>query len=261
MSTDALFFDSTLAELNSLTASIRTFAADSKVPLDARYPPKSYDFQMPPIQSTQLASEDRQDYFTLNFKTLKAPVRKYTVHASSVRTVGQVKRHLSRISNIPVSTMRLVLGGKGLVDTKLIGDYNIQKDSVIQIISKPAGGAATPVGAEEAEQLALIDGEATEMSNPLLSALGRGGEGKGDPQGHDAVMKKSMAGLRAHHEYTSDASSDGESSTTMSHTTKEQLQKNNSAFRNSLRDLVHGQFGTSQATIVDRLLDTYFESL
>ncbi|KAJ1893320.1 hypothetical protein LPJ81_005388 [Coemansia sp. IMI 209127] len=256
MATEDLFFSSTLAELSELTTSVRTFAADSKVPATTRYPCKTYGFQMAPVQTVQLASEDRQDYFTLNFKTLKAPVRKYTVHASSVRTVGQVKRHLSRISNIAVPTMRLVLAGKGLVDTKLIGDYNVAQDAVIQIITRPAGdagGAVTPTTEEEeedeAEKLAVVD-----QANPLLSALGK----RNVVVSREAAMQKSMAGL--HEQHTSDASSDGEGSS-VSQTTKEQLQARNSAFRNSLRSLVHGQFGASQASIVDRHLDTFFTSL
>ncbi|KAJ2553528.1 hypothetical protein EV175_002908 [Coemansia sp. RSA 1933] len=257
MATDAQFFTSTLAELSELTATVRTFAVDTKVPSSARYPIKQYAMQMPQEQTTGVETSERQDYFTLTFKTLKAPVRKYTVHASSVRTVGQVKRHLSRIANIPVTAMRLVLGGKGLVDGKLIGDYNVPQDAVIQIITRPAGTATPPVVGEEAEQLRVL---AEEMNNPLRSVLGQEQQKEEAPA--ETVMKRSIAGLAATNEYTSDASSEaGEEVTTMEQATRDQLQKTNSAFRNSLRDLVHMQFGTSQAMIVEKQLDTYFSTL
>ncbi|KAJ2862513.1 hypothetical protein GGI22_002170, partial [Coemansia erecta] len=136
----------------------------------------------------------------------------------------------------------------------LIGDYNVAQDAVIQIITRPtgdAGGAATPTTEreeeEEAEKLEVVD-----QANPLLSALG-----KRNDVSREAAMQKSMAGL---HEHTSDASSDGEGSS-VSQATKEQLQARNSAFRNSLRSLVHSQFGASQASIVNRHLDTFFTSL
>ncbi|KAI9503204.1 hypothetical protein BX070DRAFT_252592 [Coemansia spiralis] len=257
MATDADFFNTTLAQLSKLTSSVRTFAADTKVPDGIRYPPKNYDFKMPAIQTTSLAPEDREDYFTLTFKTLKPPVRKFTVHASSVRTVTQVKRHLSKISNIPVNSMRLVLNGKGLVDSKLIGDYAIQDDSVIQIISKPSG---SPLPEAENLSLAGSAADAADISNPLSSVLDK--ETGGFEEGViSARIKKAKAGLPDASEYTSDASSDGESAQIISQQTKAQLQQKNSAFRNSLRELVHSQFGSSQAGNVDRLLNDYFESL
>ncbi|KAJ2357336.1 hypothetical protein IWW50_001971 [Coemansia erecta] len=245
--TDASFFDATLAQLSQLTV-LRNLVADTAVPEGSRYPPQHFDFKMPAIRTSTVSTEEREDYFTLTFKTLKAPVRKFTLHTSSVRTVAQVKRHLARVSNIPVATMRLVLGGKGLVDSKLIGDYAIQENSVIQIISKPAGAAPSPL--PEADELAVVDESAV---NPLSSALGA----KQPPQQDLAAQVRK----RVPADYTSDASSDGESSVTLSPATKEQLQKKNSAFRNNVREVVHTQFGGSQAEAVDRLLDGFFATL
>ncbi|KAJ2377558.1 hypothetical protein GGI05_006852 [Coemansia sp. RSA 2603] len=212
---------------------------------------------MPPIKTATVPSEEREDYFSLTFRTLKAPVRKFTLHTSSIRTVAQVKKHLSRISNIPVSNMRLVLSGKGLVDTKLIGDYNIQEGSVIQIISKPVGASADSPGLEEAEKVALVDAAAIE-SNPLSSALKQ----QDAAPASATDTGKARALQAANSEYATDASSDGETgNTTISQSTREQLNKSNSAFRNSLREFIHTKFSSSQATAVDRALGEYLETL
>ncbi|KAJ1738484.1 hypothetical protein LPJ58_007230, partial [Coemansia sp. RSA 1591] len=77
--TDASFFDATLAQLSQLTA-LRTRVADTPVPEGSRYPPQNFDFKMPPIRTSTVSSEEREDYFSLTFKTLKAPVRKFTLH-------------------------------------------------------------------------------------------------------------------------------------------------------------------------------------
>ncbi|KAJ2786607.1 hypothetical protein GGI15_001381 [Coemansia interrupta] len=213
---------------------------------------------MPPIKTATVPSEEREDYFSLTFRTLKAPVRKFTLHTSSIRTVAQVKKHLSRISNIPVNSMRLVLAGKGLVDSKLIGDYNIQEGSVIQIISKPVGTSAGSPALEEAEKVALVDAAAIE-SNPLSSALKQQ-----DVSPAAAADTGKARALKAENsEYATDASSDGESggNTTISQSTREQLTKPNSAFRNSLREFVHTKFSSSQAAAVDRALGEYLATL
>ncbi|KAJ2390283.1 hypothetical protein H4S02_001945 [Coemansia sp. RSA 2611] len=246
MAADTSFFDATLAQLSQLAVQ-RNLAASAAVPDSARYPPPHFDFKMPAIRTSTVSSEEREDYFSLTFKTLKAPVRKFTLHTSSVRTVAQVKRHLARISNIPVATMRLVLNGKGLVDSKLIGDYAIQDSSVIQIISKPAASSPSPL--PEADELAVVD---TAAENPLLRVLSGGGT---------AAAKARATAMVAESGEASDASSDGESGVVLSAATKEKLQQRNSAFRNNLREVIHGQFGSSQAGVVDRLLDSYFATL
>ncbi|KAJ2463111.1 hypothetical protein GGI03_004054, partial [Coemansia sp. RSA 2337] len=94
MSPDKSFFDATLAQLSQLST-LRALVADAKVPAGSRYPPKNYDFKAT-IQSMILPPEEREDYYSLTFKTLKAPVQKFTLHTSSIRTVAQVKRHLAR---------------------------------------------------------------------------------------------------------------------------------------------------------------------
>ncbi|KAJ1719173.1 hypothetical protein LPJ53_006017 [Coemansia erecta] len=254
---DISFFDATLAQLSQLSA-LRSCSADTRVPDGTRYPSGHFDFKMPPIKTATVPSEEREDYFSLTFRTLKAPVRKFTLHTSSIRTVAQVKKHLSRISNIPVNNMRLVLAGKGLVDSKLIGDYNIQEGSVIQIISKPVGTSADSPALEEAEKVALVDAAAIE-SNPLSSALK---QQNASPTAAAADTGKARALQAENSEYATDASSDGESgSTTISQSTKEQLTKPNSAFRNSLRELIHTKFSSSQAAVVDRALGDYLASL
>ncbi|KAJ2606731.1 hypothetical protein H4R99_000157 [Coemansia sp. RSA 1722] len=266
---DLSFFDATLAQLSQLSA-LRSCSADTKVPDGLRYPPGHFDFKMPSVQTSKVPPEEREDYFSLTFRTLKTPVRKFTLHTSSVRTVAQVKKHLSRISNIPVNSMRLVLNGKGLVDSKLIGDYNIQDKSVIQIISKPATGATaddSPTTEEQSDKAALVDDAAAE-SNPLSSALKQQDTGisatavpqKKVPDGGRSISAKDRV-LAENSEYNTDMSSDGESETKISQATKDQLKQSNSSFRNALREFVHTKFSNSQATAVDRALGEYFSTL
>ncbi|KAJ2725404.1 hypothetical protein GGI07_001283 [Coemansia sp. Benny D115] len=265
---DTAFFDATLAQLFKLPA-LRTCNADTKAPEGLRYPPGHYDFKMPSIQTAALPAEDREDYFSLTFRTLKAPVRKFTLHTSSIRTVAQVKRHLSKISNIPVSSMRLVLNGKGLVDTKLIGDYSIQDKSVIQIITKSVTSAPGESAADDS--VGVIDAEAEE-SNPLSNAL-RLQESQAQSQEdiNSAIgqttrefinSQEAAAAGDGHHEYHTDASSDFEADRqVINETTKSQLKMENSSFRNGLRELVHTRFSSAQAAAIDRAFDDFFSTL
>ncbi|KAJ1932199.1 hypothetical protein FBU59_006457, partial [Linderina macrospora] len=190
---------------------------------------------MPPITeaAATLPPEEREDYFSLTFKTLKAPVRKFTLHTSSIRTVAQVKRHLSRVSNIPVSTMRLVLGGKGLVDSKLIGDYPIQSDSVIQIISRPAGSADPD--ADRATEVVAAD-----EANPLSSVLEK--ESDSTLSRPTNVVASAVSNKRSANAQRVDAGHESEDETDdeadqMTELTKDRLKQSNGAFRNELRQL------------------------
>ncbi|KAJ2079309.1 hypothetical protein H4R24_003863 [Coemansia sp. RSA 988] len=254
MATDLSFFDATLAQLSQLSVQ-RSLSTETKIPEGSRYPPQNFDFKMPPIKTSLVASEEREDFFTLTFKTLKAPVRSFTLHTSSVTRVAQVKRHLSRITGIASNNMRLVLGGKGLVDSKLIGDYAIPKDSVIQIISKPAGASPSPL--PEADKVSVVD---ETQVNPLSNELGKR---SGTTKGVDEAVAHAAAKERNHTAtgYTTDASSDGESGTALSQATKNQLQQKNGTFRNSLHELIHNRFSSNQAGVVDRILDGHFASL
>ncbi|KAJ2458480.1 hypothetical protein GGF42_002041 [Coemansia sp. RSA 2424] len=235
MSQDKSFFDATLAQLSQLST-LRALSLDSKVPPGSRYPPKNHDFKMPAIKSMMLAPEERSDYYSLTFKTLKAPVQKYTLHTSSVRTVAQVKRHLSRVSNIPVSNMRLALGGKGLVDGKLIGDYVIPEDAVIQIISRPAVAGGEPAAVSEMT---------ADDANPLSSVLNQENEKeeKEDVRPAKEIAKAVEVG-------------DG---IAVSEETKAQLREGNSVFRTKLRELAFEHFGQDQASAVDAHITTLFK--
>ncbi|KAJ2710527.1 hypothetical protein H4R19_003705 [Coemansia spiralis] len=251
MVSDVSSFDAMLAQLSPLSVQ-RAFSADTRVPEGARYPPKHYDFQMPDSNKPLVPTEEREDFYSLTFKTLKAPVCKFTLHVSSVRTVAQVKRHLARISNIPVGSMRLVLNGKGLVDSKLIGDYSIQPDAVIQIISKPAGAAAEEA-AGEADVADVPD------VNPLSSALGADERRPALPA-VERIIEDTAAATPAAGD-TTDASSEADGGATLSKAAADQLQQKNGSFRNNLRQLLHAEFSGSQADVIDGLLDGYFASL
>ncbi|KAJ2112782.1 hypothetical protein IW146_004366 [Coemansia sp. RSA 922] len=192
-----------------------------------------------------LPPEEREDYYSLTFKTLKAPVQKFTLHTSSVRTVAQVKRHLARVSNIPVANMRLVLGGKGLVDTKLIGDYAIPEDAVIQIISKP------PVAGEAANAESAT--AAADEANPLSSVLNQENEKE--------VAKEETVPIVAE-EADDSTSEDNLVKPAESYTseTMEQLSERDSVFRTKLRELVDSQFSKGQAQRLAEDLDKFFDT-
>ncbi|KAJ2097543.1 hypothetical protein GGI09_003770 [Coemansia sp. S100] len=200
---------------------------------------------MPAIQSMILPPEEREDYYSLTFKTLKAPVQKFTLHTSSVRTVAQVKRHLARVSNIPVANMRLVLGGKGLVDTKLIGDYAIPEDAVIQIISKPpvAGEAANAesasAAADEANPLSSVLNQENERELAKEETVPIVAEEADDSTSEDNLVKPAES-------YTSE--------------TMEQLSERDSVFRTKLRELVDSQFSKGQAQRLAEDLDKFFDT-
>lgn len=204
---------------------------------------------MPSIKTTLVRSEDREDFFTLKFKTLRPPIRHFTLHTTSVRTVAQVKRHLSRVSNIPQGQMRLVLGGKGLVDQKLIGDYRGVHDgsSVIQIISKPAAAATgtgdqTPVS--EAEQMEVM----AEQMNPLSNALEK------DEPHYQQQQQQQQRVLRA----AGEESSSEEESRVLNQQTLAKCKEPNGALRNSLRTLLHTHLPGRQAELLDTRLDNEF---
>ncbi|KAJ1923519.1 hypothetical protein LPJ71_000819 [Coemansia sp. S17] len=192
-----------------------------------------------------LPPEEREDYYSLTFKTLKAPVQKFTLHTSSVRTVAQVKRHLARVSNIPVANMRLVLGGKGLVDTKLIGDYAIPEDAVIQIISKPpvAGEAANAesasAAADEANPLSSVLNQENERELAKEETVPIVAEEADDSTSEDNLVKPAES-------YTSE--------------TMEQLSERDSVFRTKLRELVDSQFSKGQAQRLAEDLDKFFDT-
>ncbi|KAJ1922126.1 hypothetical protein IW146_002795 [Coemansia sp. RSA 922] len=192
-----------------------------------------------------LPPEEREDYYSLTFKTLKAPVQKFTLHTSSIRTVAQVKRHLARVSNIPVANMRLVLGGKGLVDTKLIGDYAIPEDAVIQIISKPpvAGEAANAesatAAADEANPLSSVLNQENERELAKEETVPIVAEEADDSTSEDNLVKPAES-------YTSE--------------TMEQLSERDSVFRTKLRELVDSQFSKGQAQRLAEDLDKFFDT-
>ncbi|KAJ2887099.1 hypothetical protein H4R27_000129 [Coemansia aciculifera] len=247
MSLDKSFFDATLAQLSQLST-LRALVTDAKVPAGTRYPPKNYDFKasamMPAIQSMILPPEEREDYYSLTFKTLKAPVQKFTLHTSSVRTVAQVKRHLARVSNIPVANMRLVLGGKGLVDTKLIGDYAIPEDAVIQIISKP------PVAGEAAN--VETTNAAADDANPLSSVLNQESERE--------IAKEEAVSIVDETDDTSSNDDVVRAPESYTNETVEQLGERDSVFRTKLRELVYSQFSKGQAQRLAEDLDKFFDT-
>ena len=58
---------------------------------------------------------------------------------SSNITVEQLKEMLQNIIDVNPDDMRLIFGGRQLEDNKTLEDYNIQKESTLQLILKIRG--------------------------------------------------------------------------------------------------------------------------
>ncbi|KAJ2909019.1 hypothetical protein GGI21_002301, partial [Coemansia aciculifera] len=133
--------------------------------------------------------------------------------------------HLSRVSNIPVASIRLALGGKGMVDGKLIGDYAIPEGAVIQIISKTGGGD------DVSEAVAPVDAD-----NPLSSVLNQESAAAMavDEKKEEEEVKEQLP---------------PPPSSTISEDGKKLLLQEPSVFRTKLRELVYKHFKQADAPL------------
>ncbi|KAJ3144928.1 Ubiquitin-like protein 4A [Geranomyces michiganensis] len=73
---------------------------------------------------------------TLTVKPLKSAA--FSISAATALTpIGDLKARIARESGIPVVAQRLVYGGKGLVDSKTLQDYEITDGATLHLMRKP----------------------------------------------------------------------------------------------------------------------------
>ncbi|KAI3933299.1 hypothetical protein MKW98_006658 [Papaver atlanticum] len=63
-----------------------------------------------------------------------------TIDVASTETVESLKLKILDKEGVPVKEQRLIYCGKQLEDEKTIGDYNIQKESTLQLVLRLGGG-------------------------------------------------------------------------------------------------------------------------
>jgi ubiquitin C len=66
--------------------------------------------------------------------------RTMTINVEGVNTVAELKEKITAREGIPAEQQRLVFAGKNLEDDKVLNDYNIQKESTINLLLRLRGG-------------------------------------------------------------------------------------------------------------------------
>eukprot|EP01104_Vermistella_antarctica_P018209 TRINITY_DN666_c1_g1_i2.p1 TRINITY_DN666_c1_g1~~TRINITY_DN666_c1_g1_i2.p1 ORF type:complete len:947 (+),score=144.79 TRINITY_DN666_c1_g1_i2:223-3063(+) len=93
-----------------------------------------------------MASDDGDEKFTLNIKTLDSTVHKLVVTGTT--TIGELKTLASDPTGIPVNTQRLIFQGKVLHDDKTLTSYGLKEGLTVHLVKQtprpPGSESSTP---------------------------------------------------------------------------------------------------------------------